>query len=84
MDDDKLAALVYHHAIKQMMLKDVVAPVIPTAPTGCQRRVLSVGHSLFSDFRRLSSASLAAFNLVKAFAFFSYTDFGLKLGDARL
>ena len=38
---------------------------------------LSVGHSLPSDFRGLSSASLAAVDLVKAFAFFSYTDLEL-------
>ena len=42
----------------------------------------SVGHSLPSDFRGLNSASLATVRLVKALAFFSYTDFGLWFGHA--
>ena len=47
MNDDKPAALVYHHAIKQMMLCDVVDPVRSTAPTGFQCRVYQLAISTF-------------------------------------
>ena len=73
--DDQPAALVYHHAIKQMTLYDVVDPVIAySAHMVSVPRFIS-WLSLPSVFCGLSSASLAAFNLVKGFAFFSHTDF---------